>query len=337
MTRRRAPQPTAVFDTYWKFAAERMVVYYRRLVGLPAPWTSDATIERHRFTNAYRVLDRVSQYLISSVAPRGDQAVDEVFFRVMLFKIFNRIETWELLCAEVGWPTRATYQFDDYDRVLTAALDRKAPIYSAAYIMPSAGHWGEARKHRNHLRLLETLTQDRTAQRVADSRSMGDAFAILRSYPSLGDFLSYQLVTDLNYTSLSDFDEMEFVVPGPGARDGIAKCFSSLGDYSEAEAIRWVAETQIEQFRRRGVEFLDLGGRPLQLIDCQNLFCEVDKYARVAHPDVAGRTGRTRIKQQFRPSGSIAMPDLPAGWSVSLDVGRIAAALPAAMHSQTGR
>ena len=30
------------------------------------------------------------------------------------------------------------------------------------------------------------------------------------------------------------------------------------------------------------VEFRDLWGRPLQLIGCQNLFCEVDKYARVA-------------------------------------------------------
>src|SRR5258707_9985183 len=42
--------------------------------------------------------------------------------------------------------------------------------------------------------------------------------------------------------------------------------------------------------------------RRLQLIDCQNLFCEVDKYARVAHPNIAGRTGRTRIKQKFRMS-----------------------------------
>jgi hypothetical protein len=31
------------------------------------------------------------------------------------------------------------------------------------------------------------------------------------------------------------------------------------------------------------------------------LFCEVDKYARVAHPHIAGLTGRTRIKQKFEP------------------------------------
>ena len=40
----------------------------------------------------------------------------------------------------------------------------------------------------------------------------------------------------------------------------------------------------------------------MQLIDCQNLFCEVDKYARHAHPEVRGISGRTRIKQSYRPN-----------------------------------
>jgi hypothetical protein len=37
----------------------------------------------------------------------------------------------------------------------------------------------------------------------------------------------------------------------------------------------------------------------LQLIDCQNLFCETDKYARVAHPEIGGISGRARIKQVY--------------------------------------
>jgi len=93
---------------------------------------------------------------------------------------------------------------------------------------------------------------------------------------------------------------MEFVVPGPGARDGIRKCFSDLGGLNEADIIRMVADRQQIEFERLGIEFKSLWGRPLQLIDCQNLFCEVDKYARHAHPDVVGITGRTRIKQVFR-------------------------------------
>jgi len=40
-------------------------------------------------------------------------------------------------------------------------------------------------------------------------------------------------------------------------------------------------------------------GRKLQMIDCQNLFCETDKYARIAHPDICGLNDRKRIKQQY--------------------------------------
>ena len=40
----------------------------------------------------------------------------------------------------------------------------------------------------------------------------------------MGDFLAFQLLIDLNYSNLTDFSEMDFVVAGPGARDGIRKC-----------------------------------------------------------------------------------------------------------------
>jgi hypothetical protein len=62
-----------------------------------------------------------------------------------------------------------------------------------------------------------------------------------------------------------------------------------------------MTDIQDQQFTRLGLSFQSLWGRPLQLIDCQNLFCEVDKYSRRAHPEVVGISGRTRIKQQFRP------------------------------------
>ena len=61
-----------------------------------------------------------------------------------------------------------------------------------------------------------------------------------------------------------------------------------------------MADIQDQQFARLGLRFRSLWGRPLQLIDCQNLFCEVSKYARCAHPDVGGLAGRTRIKQKYR-------------------------------------
>ena len=60
-----------------------------------------------------------------------------------------------------------------------------------------------------------------------------------------------------------------------------------------------------------------LWGRPLQMIDCQNLFCEVDKYARIAHPDIVGHSKRTRIKQKFRPKSNYFSPWYPPKWELN--------------------
>lgn len=304
----RHPVPTPVFDTYWRFAAERQRIYHRRVRGEPGPWTDDPVLSSHRFTNAYRASDRVSQYLIRHVSYDGDQAIDEVVFRVLLFKLFNKISTWELLVAAFGTPSAHAFSVEDYDSVLTRAFTRGARLYSAAYIMPAAAP-GVARKHLTHLRLLRSMLDEHLPERLAACTSMRAGYEALLRFRGIGPFLAYQLITDLNYTSALGFSEMEFVVPGPGARSGIRKCFADYGDYDEAELIRYVADRQEHEFATRGVAFEDLWGRPLQLIDCQNLFCEVDKYARVVHPDVPGVGGRSRIKQRFQ-----AIPDPVEAW-----------------------
>jgi hypothetical protein len=154
-------------------------------------------------------------------------------------------------------------------------------------------------------------------ERVAEARSMREAFELLKSVPSIGDFLAYQYVTDLNYSAASNFGENEFVVAGPGARNGIRKCFETLGGLTEADLIRFVSERQDEEFGSRFLKFESLWDRPLQLIDCQNLFCEVDKYSRVYHPDVKVKSGRSRIKQQFRPSPTPIDYWYPPKWGLN--------------------
>ena len=316
---RLAPaKPTSVFDTYWRFAAERQEIFYRRLLESEPPWTTDPILNQYKFTNAYRASDRVSQYLIRNVIYTGDQSPREIFFRVLLFKFFNRIETWERITETFGEPQAATFDVDRYNKLLTRLISSGKTIYSGAYIMPTGGkRWHEDHKHLMHLRLLEHMLLERLPERLAESRNMQQAFALLRACPTIGDFLAYQYATDLNYSTVTAFREDEFVIAGPGARDGIRKCFSSLGGLTESDLIRYVSDRQEEEFDSRGLRFKTLWGRSLQLIDCQNLFCEVDKYARVYHPDVKGRTGRTRIKQQFRPKSTLIDYWYPPKWGLN--------------------
>jgi hypothetical protein len=311
---------TEVYASYWRFAAERQRVFMRRLCQAQGPWTSDPIIGTFKFTNAYRASDRVSQYLIRHVIYRKDLPTsgEEVLFRILLFKLFNKIETWEVLERAFGAITLREYRFDHYDRVLSAVMAKGRRIYSAAYIMPPGGTaFGYVSKHQNHLRLLESMIQQKLAAQLARARSMQRAFELLLAYPTIGGFLAYQFVTDINYSELTDFSEMDFVVPGPGARDGLRKCFSDFGGLNEPELIRVMADRQEEEFERLGVKFPSLWGRRLQLIDCQNLFCEVDKYARVAHPTIAGLSGRTRIKQRFSPTALLPSPWYPPKWGIN--------------------
>lgn len=195
-----------------------------------------------------------------------------------------------------------------FDKVLSQARQSGARVYSAAYIMPNAPRQDPAaNKHRTHLDLLATALREDVPEKLLAAQSMGRAFEILLTLPSIGPFLAYQYVIDLAYSEHFAFDEDDFVQPGPGALNHLAKCFSSLGDFSPSETIAWVTQRQELEFERRAL-FRRLWGRRLHLIDCQNLFCEVDKYARVAHPELNVANGRSRIKQKFAALGARHRP-----------------------------
>lgn len=143
------------------------------------------------------------------------------------------------------------------------------------------------------------------------------------SYPTIGTFLAYQYAIDINYSELVNFNEMEFVIAGPGAKAGIRKCFSNSEEYSQEYIIRYMCEYQKEEFRRLGLNFVTLWGRELQLIDCQNIFCETDKYSRVKYPDILDCSGRTRIKQKYRMKEDKIEYFYPPKWGINDKIGKI--------------
>lgn len=315
--------PTVVFDTYWRFAAERQNVFFSRFKGESAPWSSDPILNEYKFTNVYRASDRVSQFLIKNVIYDRPRDPQDVLFRILIFKLFNKIETWHLLEASLGEIAWSTYRYSDFDRVLSRAMGAGVTIYSAAYIMASAHRqFAVQRKHQSHLKLIELMFSEAVLERLLECRSMREAFELLRSYPLFGDFLAYQIVTDLNYSELLNFSEMDFTMPGPGARDGIRKCFKSFGGLSEVDIIRLMADRQEYEFSRLGIEFQSLWGRRIQLIDAQNIFCEVDKYSRVKHPEIAGLSGRIRIKQKYKPQGGAVNYFYPPKWNLRVPKNR---------------
>ncbi len=309
---------TKAFDSYWKLAALRQEIFFKRFQGEEPPWTTDPVLQEYKFTNAYRASDRVSQYLIKNVIYSDNFSLKDLFFRIILFKIFNKIETWELLEDKLGEIKYSNYNFELYDRILSQAKNNKKRIYSAAYIMPSgSSSFGYRRKHQNNLRLIEYMMREELPERISNSRSMQEVFELFRNCPTLGDFLAYQYAIDINYSELTNFDEMSFVIPGPGAKNGLRKCFADFGNLNEVDLIRLMAERQDTEFAKLGIKFKSLWGRPLQLIDCQNLFCEVDKYSRVVHPEIRGVDNRVKIKQKYKRNSLPINLFYPPKWGIN--------------------
>ncbi|KAG6837757.1 hypothetical protein H0H93_001684 [Arthromyces matolae] len=314
--------PTVVFDTFWRFAAERKAIDDRRRAGLPQPWSQDPIFQQYAFCNTYRVLDKLSQYLIREVIEKGPQDLQEVIFRVILFNTFMKQGTWELLVDELGPLTWARYKREDYDRVLSNAKKSGTTLYTAAFQKP-APNFEFKDAHTNHLCLLEILMECDLPGRFKNAKYLAEVYDYLLSFPSMGEFSTYQLVLGLSYTKALNFSSMDFVIAGPGASSGLGKMFGlkklkqmkeSVPDIEE-QLIRWLAMNQDAQFKRLGIEFSGLGPKrlPMDVVDIEHTLCEVDKYARKAHPSVKSK--RVEIRNLFKPTTGVYPPlSLPKAW-----------------------
>lgn len=310
-----------VFDVYWRFAEKRQEIFFKQVSGLRLDLTDDPILKLYKFTNTYRAADRVSQYLIKHVIYDETASRDnkEVFFRILLFKMFNKIETWEFLKKKIGVLSYKDYDFKKYDKLLSECLDQQVKIFSAAYIMPSGRQFpGYKKKHQNCLEVLNLMMKDDVPGKVSQMNRMSDVFDLLKTYPMIGDFLAYQYAIDINYSLVTNFSENNFVVPGPGAKRGIAKCVTDKNKYSDTDIIKYMVDEQENEFKRLGLHFKTLWGRPLHLIDCQNIFCEVDKYLRVFHPELKLNGTGKRIKQKYVPNMKKIDYWFPPKWKINM-------------------
>jgi hypothetical protein len=308
-----------IYDTYWRFTALRQEVFFNKINNMPPPWTSDPIINTYKFCNAYRASDRVSQYLIKNIIYDDNRSKneEEVLLRILLFKIFNKIETWEYLENKIGdFICLSNFNFNVYSNLLQDAMETGYVIYTSAYMSCASKEFGYDKKHQNHLALIEQMVvKDHVVSRIVRAKSLEEVFHTIQEYPLLGKFMAYQLATDINYSEIINFDENSFTIAGPGAERGINKCFLDTDGKSNADIIHWMTENQEQEFQRLGLNFQSLWGRPLQAIDCQNLFCETDKYCRVAFPDL--KSNRKKIKSKFTSTPQPIDYFYPPKWRIN--------------------
>lgn len=308
-----------IFFYYFYFMQERMKMFWGKCNGNQNSLTEDPILQTYKFTNVYRACDRVSQYLISQVIYKDidKYSPQDVLLRILIFKIFNKTETWEYLIKEYGNITCNHFDISAISHFLSLRQSN-IPIFSNAYMM-TGSHQRYNHLKSKHEKWLQMVKKEflngNIVDRILEADSMENVFYLMRKCSFIGDFLAYQYTVDFNYSPYVNFDENSFVKAGIGAIRGIKKCFSSIGNNYEV-AIRYTYE-HLDDFRKEfGLnDFKPLPGREPHLIDIQNCFCETDKYLRAKMPELL--VENKRIKQHYKATLLPIDYMFPPKWNIT--------------------
>lgn len=328
-------------DTLLHFIKARHKIWEARqfTVGT-GPWTDDPILRQHKFTNVFRVLDYGSQFLLKELLEPGLDSRDALM-RAFLYRHTGRWEAWEYFeLMEGHYPG-----IDDLDLVLkhfntyrgetktvlqnrsaeTRALGTggfskkvgKRSLFTSAYLVFPQSREPGVDKLETIVDLTRRLFTPGSPQDVVPrfmaADTQAERFAALKDAKGVGDFMSMQVLTDWGWAPQCGEDrEDEFVVAGPGARKGAKLLAPELkpelvirefhqGLLADPDCpVLWIRDTS------------DGGAvyRRPSLMDVQNCFCELSKYARYLERDSGAR------QRTYRPShpGVQSAPVFPLHW-----------------------
>lgn len=308
------------YQYYFHFMEKRMEIFWKKQQN-ELLLTDDEILQKNKFTNVYRVLDRVSQYLVKEVIYKNIDGFSskDILLRILVFKIFNRIDTWEFIEEALERPLKV----ESFDvGTLTECLSyriKEQPIFNSAYMM-TGSHQKYKEYHSKHEKWLKMVENEMLNEggfdAVLEANSLEEVYKILLSKSFIGGFLAYQYAIDFNYSPVVNFDENSFVKAGIGAIRGIKKCFVNYKEYTYEYLIKYTQEHLEEYQQKYGCTgFKNLYGHQPTLIDLQNCFCETDKYLRAKMPEL--NLGNTRIKQRYKANGSKIELFFPPKWNLN--------------------
>jgi len=183
-----------IYDIYWKFAAERQNIFFNKIKGKRS-LTQDPILQKYKFCNVFRASDRVSQFLIRDVIYfKTNFSAEDILFRIFLFRLLNKIETWQLLEKELGTIHLKYFTRNRYSKALDKIKQFKGTIYGNTFILCANKAFGHDKKQDNHLALLESVfVKEKTHTNLVKSKSLRELFRMLIDLPLIGNFMHINL------------------------------------------------------------------------------------------------------------------------------------------------
>lgn len=325
-------KPNDNFVYYLYFIKERMNIFWRKYNGGSEPYSDDEILQKYKFTNAYRVLDRSSQYMVKNVIYNGVKySREDMFWRILIYKHFNLPQTWEYLVSELGDITLSTKTSDIIDSTMnlnglqaiySPAYTQACPMMRKDYFLEEFSLQKTSKKNEIYLTIFDKEFKERNKMgNCLESKSFEDLVNRLKNVLSFGDFISYQIAQDLNYSNIVDFDMNSFNSAGGGTINGIKRTFDLSGKVEFGDIVVWVFENMKrlqEEYSNKfdiDLEYKPLPNYKLQVPDLSNCFCETDKYLRGKGFETKGIEGK-RIKCVYKESPNKIEYMFPPKWGV---------------------
>lgn len=248
-------------EKYYAWMYERQLIWYKRhMLKLPRPWTDDPILDRFRFTNTYRELDRGTLYCHDIVLPRNDvSSLPLALMRLFTYRIFNKVATYDKVFRATGYCEDTSSGEPDWDNIAETLnrMQSDEPIFTGAHTVSSYYHVaGSASKADKVVEFLKEIYSriDKIALEIEARRGNAqDTHKYLQTFSGIGDFLAYELISDLAYTDYVDFDEDQWANAGPGALNGLKLLYPNPTGKTPMQLMRELQTQQDRYFASMGM------------------------------------------------------------------------------------
>jgi len=212
---------TQPFYNFLYWINQRHAIYCRKKEGLPWPWTEDKILQKYKFTNVFRELDKTTVWMRENLTnPNAHQSYPLMIYNCAVFRMFGTMEMCE---AIGGW--QDIYNPRHLKRIARERLDNKQKVFTGAYIITNQGK-KDPKENIVVDEFLFAIWDYR--QLLSDIASRGSLQQMHQNLGKLqgwggGGFMAYELVSDLRHTPvLRDATDINtWANAGPGAKRGL--------------------------------------------------------------------------------------------------------------------
>ncbi len=264
---------------YFRTARERYNIYLRRAANEPPPWTKDPIFQRYKFCNVFREQDKVTVWLRENWRePYADHP--NLPFAMALARLIN----WPPTLEEIGFPKR--WNPDKVLGVLHRRKDEGKKIYTGAYLLGSCPKGQERAIYLVHS-VLSPLHRELCPAYWMIDTNLENVWKWLRGQRGIGDFLAYEIVSDLRHTKyLRDApDIMTWANAGPGALRGLTRLWGYQPKTRQISGYTFPKKNALEAMQallaRSQIVYWGLPIPVWEMREVEHHLCEFDKYERI--------------------------------------------------------